>query len=140
MGEINLDDGKILVEDQWLSAEDIKQQIQEKMAAGEMRFAALAQALEELNSALEGSQALEVRTVISKDQYRKLRAMVDGDDRACVKAAVAAFVGRAQGGSKKVVIRCASCKARIELPADERPSEVRCPECHAVGRLKSRSS
>jgi hypothetical protein len=139
MSDINLDDGKILVEDHWLSADDLKQQIQEKMEAGEMKFAGLAKALEKLNAAMEGAQTLEVRIVVTKNQYKALRAQVDGDDRACVKAAIAAFIGKASGGGKKKFIRCANCKARIELPAGELPSEIRCPECNAVGRLKSRS-
>jgi len=46
--------------------------------------------------------------------------MVNGDGCAWVKAAVAAFIGRGQGGGKKVYIRCA--------------------ECHEVERLRSRSS
>ncbi|MGD8369206.1 MAG: hypothetical protein PVG78_16320 [Desulfobacterales bacterium] len=139
MSEINLDDGKILVEKQWLSAEQIKQQIQEKMDAGDMKFAGLAKALEELNSAMEGAHALDVRIAITKDQYEKLRSLVDGDERACLKAAVAAFIGQGSSGGKKRFIRCTNCKARIELPQGERPMEIRCPECNAVGRLKSRA-
>ncbi len=139
MGEINLDDGKILVEQQWMSADDIKQQIQEKMDAGDMKFAGLAKALEELNRAMEGAKVLQVRTVITKDQYEKLRSLAGGDDRACVKAAIAAFIGQAGGKGKKRYIRCANCKARIDLPSGERPTEIRCPECNAVGKLKSRA-
>ncbi len=139
MSEINLDESKILVDQQWLSAEEIKRQIQERMDAGDMKFAGLARALEELNSAMESAQALDVRIVLTKEQYEKLRSRVDGDDRACIKAAVAAFIGQGAGGNKKRYIRCTNCKARIELPRGERPTEIRCPECNAVGRLKSRS-
>jgi hypothetical protein len=139
MGEINLDESKILIDEQWFSADEIKQQIQEKMDGGDMKIAGLAQALEELNKAMEGAHALDVRIVITKDQYEKLRSMVDGDDRACLKAAVAAFIGHGSGADKKRYIRCANCKARIELPRGERPTEIQCPECNAVGRLKSRS-
>ena len=139
MRQINLDEGRILVDEQWLNAEEIKEQIQEKMDAGEMKFAGLAKALEELNRAMEGAHALDVRIVITKDQYEKLRTMVDGDDRARLKAAIAAFIGQGSGAGKRRYIHCANCKARIELPSGERPSEIRCPECNAVGRLKKRS-
>lgn len=144
MSEINLDDGTVFVENQWLTAGEVKQQIEEKMASGDMKFAGLAKALEELNTAMEGARTLAVRTVITKAQYDKLRALADGDDRACVKAAIAAFIGQGSeahraGGQKKAFIRCAKCRARIELPQGERPTEVRCPECNAVGRLKSRT-
>lgn len=145
MNEINLDDGTVLVEKQWLTADDIKQRIEEKMAAGDMKFARLAKALEELNTALEGARTLKIRTVISKAQYEKLRSMVEGDDRTCVKEAIAAFIGERAGAPgagrshKKSYIRCANCRARIELPKGERPTEIRCPECNAVGRLKSRT-
>jgi LSD1 subclass zinc finger protein len=139
MGEINLDDGKIRVEDQWLSADDIKQEIEKKMAAGDMKFAGLAKALEELNAAMEGARTLDVRAVITKDQYQTLRSLVSGDERACVKAAISAFIGKSNRAGKKKYIRCAGCKARIELPTGELPKEIRCPECNAVGRLKSRS-
>ena len=142
MSEINLDDETVRIEDRWLSAEELKQRIEEKMAGGDMKFAALAKALEELNTALEGAQRIDVRTVIEKAQYEKLRSMVDGDERACVKAAIAAFIGKGPAGAgrpKKTYIRCAKCKARIELPAGARPTEIRCPACNAVGPHKSRT-
>ncbi len=144
MSEINLDEGTIFVENQWLTAGEVKQQIEEKMASGDMKFAGLAKALEELNMAMEGARTLEVQTVLTKAQYEKLRSLVDGDDRACVKAAITAFIGKGSGTpgtgrQKKAFIRCAKCRARIELPQGERPTEIRCPVCNAVGRLKSRT-
>lgn len=144
MSEINLDDGTVLVENRWLTAGEVKQQIEEKMASGDMKFAGLAKALEELNMAMEGARTLEVQTVVTKAQYEKLKSLVDGDDRACVKAAITAFIGKGSGTpgagrQKKAFIRCAKCRARIELPQGERPTEIRCPVCNAVGRLKSRT-
>jgi len=144
MSEINLDDGTVLVENQWLTAGEVKQQIEEKMASGDMKFAALAKALEELNMAMEGARTLEVETVVTKTQYETLRSLVDGDERACVKAAIAAFIGKGSEvpgtvRQKKAFIRCAKCRTRIELPQWERPTEIRCPVCNAVGRLKRRT-
>ncbi len=144
MSEINLDDGTVLVGQQWLTAGEVKQQIEEKMASGDMRFAGLAKALEELNTAMEGARTLEVKTVVTKAQYEMLRSLVGGDDRACVKAAIAAYIGHGSeapgaGRQKKAFIRCAKCRARIELSQQERPNEIRCPVCNAVGRLRSRA-
>jgi hypothetical protein len=139
MSDISLDDGKILVEGEWLSADELKDRIKEKMDAGDMHFAGLAQALETLNQALENSHPLEIRTVITKTEYERLRALGGGDDRTCVKAAIAAFIGPTAGAKKMTVIRCANCKARIEIPTEDRPTEVRCPKCNAVGRLKSKT-
>ena len=72
MSEIDLQEGKILFEGEWLSAEELKKMIQEKMQAEDMKFANLASALEELNKSLENSHAVEVRVVITKDEYEKL--------------------------------------------------------------------
>jgi len=138
MSEINLEEATINHEGEWLSAEALSGKIQEKMESGDMKFADLASALEELNKAMENSQTLEFKTVITKDEYEKLKAMGGDDDKEAVKKAIMAFIGEdsAQPGGKKKVIKCSKCKAPIEIPAGEIPSEIKCPKCKAVGRIK----
>jgi len=138
MSEINLEEAKINHDGEWLSAEELSTKIQEKMQGGDMKFADLAAALEQLNKAMENSQTLEIKTIITKDEYDKLKAVGGDDDKEAVKKAILAFIGEdsSQAGGKKKVIKCSKCKAPIEIPAGEIPSEIKCPKCNAVGRLK----
>lgn len=143
MGTINLEEAKIKIDDEWLSVEELTQRIQEKMETGDMKFAGLASALEELNHALENSRTLEICTVLTKEEYQRLKEIGGGDDRECVRQAIFAFIGSSgsidTSGKKRAVIRCSKCQTLIEIPSgDERPSEVKCPNCNAVGRLKAK--
>lgn len=156
MHGIRLDDGTIHFEGDWLSVEDLTQRIQEKIQAGEMKFAKLAGALEALNKALENSVTIETKLVLTKEEYEKLKTLGGEDDRECVRQAIAAFIssnnelespGQAEAASdetdaksndkKKVVVKCAKCKTPIEITSDERPIDIKCPKCGATGRLKS---
>jgi len=148
MSDIDLQAGTINYQDQWLSVEDLTGKIQEKMNAGDMKFSDLAAALEELNKALENSNTIETKIVIHTADYEKLKELGGGDDLACVHKAIMAFIaGDTQEEppsqaeepkvKKKKAIKCAKCKATIELPTDERPTEIECPECGTMGRLKS---
>ena len=93
MSEIRLDDGTINVGGEWVTGADLTGRIKEKMQAGDMKFAHLASALEELNTALENSQSLTVRLVITRDDYRKLKAFGGSDDRKSVRKSIMAFLG-----------------------------------------------
>ena len=142
MGEINLDDAKIIVNGEWLSAEDLTNMIQEKMKTGDMKFSSLASALEELNKTMEDSQTIEIRLVIPKENYKKLKALGGDDDRVCVRKAIKAFIGGgvkktgAEGmEKKKMVIKCPKCKSPIEIVSDRRPLNVECSNCGMGGRL-----
>jgi hypothetical protein len=156
MWEIELDDGKINYEGVWLSVEDLTRMIQEKIQAGEMKFAQLAGALEELKKALENSVPIETRLVITKEAYEKLKSIGGEDDRECVRKAIQAFIAGGKRpaaekppedapaepdsestGKKAVVIKCAKCKAPIAVPPGKRPTEIKCPKCGATGRLKT---
>lgn len=143
MGKINLEDAAIEVNGEWFTAEDLTRRIQEKMESGDMKFADLAAALEELKKAIDASHTLEIKTVITKDEYQQLIAVGGGDDRECVKKAILSFIGQgpsaAGGGAKKGKIKCANCQSMIEIPPGERPTEIRCPKCNAVGRLKAKA-
>lgn len=150
MSAIDLQAGKINLAGEWLAVEDLTSKIQEKMDAGDMKFSNLATALEELNAALENSHTIETKIVIPKADYEKLKELGgEDDDLECVRQAVLAFLGSdvreapapekaaEPEEKKKKAIRCAKCKAMIEIPAGEVPAEIKCPECGTTGRLKA---
>ena len=163
MSHIDLQAGKINFEAQWLSVDDLVGRIQEKMNAGDMKFSEMASALEELNRALENSHTIETKITIPTAAYEKLKALGGEDDLACVHKAIMAFIqedvskapvpepavepavepaaepAAEPEGKKQKVIKCAKCKAAIEIPAGEKPTEIECPECGTVGRLKSKN-
>jgi len=135
MTAINLEEAKINIEGQWLSAEDLTNMIQEKMQAGDMKFSNLAAALEELNNALENSTTLDIKLVLPKEEYEKFKAAGGDDDRESIRKAIQAFIGGSAGGVKRLAIKCPKCKASIEIPTDERPFDVECAKCGTGGRL-----
>ncbi len=160
MKHIDLEKGKILYGDTWLSAEELAEKIQEKISSGDMKIAKLAELLEELNTAMESIHVLETKITISKEQYNKLISMGNGNDNECVKKAVLAFIGEsapapeidfipvseasaaetaqaAKPKAKTVTINCSKCNAPIEIDAENMPSEIRCPKCNARGMLKT---
>ena len=55
------------------------------MKSGDMKLTTLAAALEELNTALENSQAIELRLVLTNKDYEKLKAFGGEDDRESVR-------------------------------------------------------
>lgn len=144
MSEIQLEDGTIYVDGEWLTAEELTQRIQEKMQSGDMKLTNLAAALEELNAALENSHTLELKLVIPNEKYEKLKAFGGDDDRESVRKAILTFIGSAgqQPGTKqkkKLVIKCPQCMAPIEVTSDERPVVVECQQCGTSGRLTSQN-
>jgi DNA-directed RNA polymerase subunit RPC12/RpoP len=150
MSEINLDDGKIMYEGEWYSADELSGIIQEKMDSGEMKFAGIAAALEELNHALEDSHTLEIKLVITKADYKKLKELGGDEDREAVRKAIMATIGAddptgdknvKSGPAKKkqMAIKCPQCKAPIKITSDERPLVVECPKCGANGRLTAQN-
>ncbi len=92
MAEINLDDGTINCQGEWLSKDDLSNNIKKKMEAGDMKISELASALEELNKAIENSYKLDIKIVTTKDEYEKLKALGGDDDKECVRKAVMAFI------------------------------------------------
>ena len=152
--EINLDEGKINVKGKWLSSGELTQLIQEKMKAGDMRFADLATSLEELNSAIENSHTLDVNIIISKEEYNRLKQLGGSDDRECIRKAIMKFIaedgspesfqkesdqkesGRAK--EKQLAVKCANCGSPIKIGKDLENNEIRCLECGARGLLKQR--
>lgn len=140
MSEINLDDGTIYVDDDWLGVEELARKIQDKMQSGDMKLTTLAAALEELNTALENSQAIELRLVLTNEDYEKLKAFGGEDDRDSVRRAIMNFVASdgEKSGKKQVktaVVKCPQCMAPINIPSDERPLVIECAKCGTSGRL-----
>jgi len=141
MNTINLEEGKIFHEGEWLSVEDLSHMIQEKMQAGEMKFSGLAAALEELNTALENSQPISVKMIITNDDYNRLKSIGKSDDRECIRKAIRKFTGvegaLKRNGKKRASIKCANCSSLINVDINHEKDEIECPECGARGVLKS---
>ena len=143
MSEIHLEDKTISIDGEWLTAEDLTQRIQEKMESGDMKLTTLAAALEELNTALENSHTLEVKLVLTNEDYEKFKSFGGDDDRESVRKAILNFIGSAPppaGRQKtKLVIKCPQCMSPIEVTSDERPVVVECDQCGTSGRLTAQN-
>ncbi len=147
MSKINLQDGKIEFEGEWLSTEDITEKINEKIQTNDLKFAGLAAALEELNKALEDSKLIEAKIVLSNEEYTKLKELAhEEDDQDCVNKAITAYI---QGGSKPeqtldvqniTVVKCPRCNEPIDIDPDNESINFECPKCGTSGRLKSDES
>jgi hypothetical protein len=96
MAEIRLTEGSIRFQKEWLTADVIKARIKEKMDAGDMKFADLAAALEELNQAMEKARRIEVQIVLTKEDYDKLQKRGGDDDNESVRKAILAFIAGAE--------------------------------------------
>jgi len=119
VAEVNLEDAKIKYKGEWLSIEDLTGEIKQKMEAGDMKITNLAAALEKLKTTLENAHELEIKIVLPREDYEKLKALGGGDDRACVRKAIMAFIeggGQAESAptaapeskeKKKSIIQCA---------------------------------
>ena len=146
MSDIRLEEAKIKFQGDWLSVQDLSEQIRRKLDAGDHRVARIAAALEELSIAMENSHTLAEKVVVTKKEYEKLIEMGGGEDQASVQKAVLAYIedqgavpldnasGRAQQGGDSV-IKCTKWKALIEVPSDKRPIVFDCPVCGANCRL-----
>jgi len=142
MSKINLQDAKVEFEGEWLSTENITEKINEKIQTNDLKFASLAAALEELKKALEDSKEIEIKIVLSSEEYVKLKKLAnEEDDQDCVNKAIAAYI---QGGSEPeqnfeaqnaTVVKCPRCNEPIEI-ADNESSNFECPKCGTSGRLK----
>lgn len=142
MRKINLEAATIDFEGEWLSVEDLTCRIQQKLQAGDLKFANLAAALQELNTALEKSHVLETKVVLSQANYQRLKELAGGDSRAGVHKAVMAFIKRgakaasADQHQDNRSVNCTKCNTPIEVGNGEIPAEIECPECGSRERLK----
>ena len=101
MNGLNLEDGKIMHEGQWVTAEDLTERIKQQINENNLKFAGLAASLETLNNALENSKQVEVKITLSKDIYEKLKAKGGDDDKECIKKAIKSYIGVNGSRSKK---------------------------------------
>ena len=145
MSDIRLEDRTIQIDGKWLTEDELIQQIQEKIQSGDMKFTKIAAALEDLNTALEESKPLEVKLVISKEHYEKLKAFGGEDDCESVRMAIAAFIASSGQPSamtpekKMLVVKCPQCKHPIEVTTDDRPVLLECQYCGTSGRLTAKN-
>ena len=93
MNGLNLEEGKIMHEGQWVTANDLTEMIQQQINDNNLKFARLAASLETLNTALENSKQVDVKIVLSKEMYEKLKAKGGDDDKECIKKAIKTYVG-----------------------------------------------
>ena len=146
MSDIRLEDATIRYGGEWLTASDLTEKIQKKMESGDMKFADLASALEELNKAMESTVTLEERLVITKKEYDKLKSLGGGDDQACVRKAILAYISgnvaeeasdvvASTDAAGKSMIKCTRCKTSIEVVSNERPIVIDCPQCGTSCRV-----
>lgn len=165
MKNLNLDDGKIRLAGKWYTADDLTRAIQSKIQAGDMKFAELAAALERLNVALENSHRLEVRLVISKEEYAELKKLGGMDDRECVRKAIMSFIGYDVGVEKmrkkktaatgqqpvdmkpgeaqkteKTHVNCFKCKSPMEIKPGDETGEIYCPNCSSDADKSAKAS
>ena len=119
MQEINLDESKIKVDGQWLAAEDLTQKIQERIKAGDLKISGLAKALESLSHAIEQSHALEVRLVLTKEEYQRFKSRSGKDDRESIRQAILSYTG-----SKEVEIKSGKPKPLETIAPQGKVQEV----------------
>jgi hypothetical protein len=93
MRKIRLEDATISFEEKWLSVDDLGKKIQDKISAGDMKFADIAAALEELQAAIEKSQTIDVTLVITKAEYKRLTSIGGNNDNDCVRKAIMYYIG-----------------------------------------------
>jgi len=142
MNSLNLEEGKIVHEGQWVTANNLAERIQAQINANNLKFAGLAASLETLNTALENSQQVEVKLVLPKDVYEKLKAKGGDDERECIKKAVMAYAGHNGNCPKKnegAEPHGLNCRVPVEGNGLENDKEVQCLENNATGQQKKNS-
>lgn len=146
MSKIRLEDGTIEHNGQWYTSGALSKIIQERMAAGDMKIADFAVALETLNRALENTHILEEKLVMSREEYARLiQAGGGNEERDCVRQAIMEYIGKAEGRPRLIaavrkegnatVIKCFHCKNPIEVLSTERPVVIECPNCGSSCRV-----
>jgi len=150
MKDIKLEESKIKINEKWFSAEEIAEEIQKKIQAGDMKIAAYATALEKLTIAIENSHVIDVRLALTKDEYNMLKKIGDGDDVTCVRKAIQQFIYKKKRPEKgslekkysatmnaspshnepdKIIGKCIKCKSSIEIPLGTNPENILCSAC-----------
>ena len=117
MHEINLEDARIAFDGQWLSVDDLTGRIQQKIDAGDMKFAQLAAVLEKLKNALEETVVLETELVLSKRNHDLLTSLGGQDAKKGVRRAVLAYIDAPAGRPEAERVP----KAGATIPAPPAP-------------------
>jgi len=129
MNNLNLEEGKIVHEGQWVTANNLAERIQAQINANNLKFASLA-------------AALEVKLVLPKDVYEKLKAKGGDDERECIKKAVMAYAGHNGSRPKKnegVEPQSFNGRVPVEVNSQDNDKEVQYPENNATGQQKKNS-
>jgi hypothetical protein len=152
MHEVNLDEGKIKVKGEWVSAEELTRKIQDKIEAKDLKISGLAKALEHLSHAIENSHALEIKLVLTKEEYGRFRAKAGEDDREGIRKAISAYIAKGQAEvqsgtqqaaesapasgqaeEKMLELTLPSVSGKSPLPetaaVEEGPATVKCIKC-----------
>lgn len=150
MKDINLEESKIQINERWFSAAEIAGEIQKKIQTGDMKIAAYASALERLTIAMENSHVIDVKFAITKDEYHLLKRIGKGDDAECIRKAVHSFISRKKQPEKpsleekyqpatnlapvknepdKLIGKCITCNASMQIPVGTNPENVLCSQC-----------
>ncbi|GEM_PF-4188455 len=92
--KIDLDEGKILYEGEWVSEEDLKQMIKDKVDSGDFDVADLSLALKNLQKVMENSTVIEIRITREMEE----RIIAGADERGIkfgelVRRAIDAYLG-----------------------------------------------
>ncbi len=158
MKDINLEESKIKIEEKWFSAEEIAQEIQKKIQAGDMKLSAYASALEKLTVAIENSHVIDVKLTLTKEEYNRFKSLGKGTDTECIRKAVRMFMASKKQAEKqsekktvkqslkekyatptnessaksepdKIIGNCIKCKTSIEIQAETDPEKRLCSDC-----------
>jgi len=153
MKNINLEEGKVKIDEKWMTSEEIAGEIQRKIQAGDMKIAHYASSLERLTMALENSHWIDLRLFITKQEYQMLRELGKGDDKECIRKAIQVFIGKRKPNdnkspeenhssssgfflektdAEKTIVKCIKCKSSIEIPNGKASEPVSCPRCNEV--------
>ncbi len=100
MSKINLEEGKINFEGKWLSTDELAGMIQKKMGEGDLKFATMAAALEELKKAMDDAHIIEETIVLEKHVYEKLLELGGGNEKEGLRKAIMAYVKDGPAGTK----------------------------------------
>ena len=92
--KIDLDEGRIFVEGEWLSEEELKYAIKTKISSDDFDVEHLAHAMKSLNKILEDSAVVDFR--VSSGMLKRLKEMADDSGEAIgsiLRKAVEGYVG-----------------------------------------------
>ncbi len=154
MDNINIEESKILIEEKWLTLNELKKNIKNKINADDYNINHLATAVQELSEALDN--ITQVKLTLHVDIIDSFKEVATNNDSTFENALRDALINRVdhgltssmtrsqtQKGSKDTEtkgykpkkVACKKCHAVIVVDSPERPITVTCPECGTKGKL-----